>query len=310
MRFGTLAFLLALAFQATTSLGVVQDREPWMRLANDPQQIKMNKTGTYLAYVESTRPGLFMVNVKDQNVYKVSDKKVGAAFFWSPDGHRLFYREMNQRIGKVNSEVKVYDTGLHKNVSINKMEGPSSFLTYDPRHQGMRILHATGIKHNQLKYPGKRAPAKDKADVNSWLATPVGILQLSADGKAMHRIEDDKSGVSSFDISSDGKYIAWATTNGTIYVADTDAKVGTKIDRGFDPAWHPTKHVLIYAGARLLGNVAAGFDIKISDLAENQTFLTDSKFSNERWPIWQPDGKTIIYTKQRTTDLYKMALNL
>ena len=73
---------------------------------------------------------------------------------------------------------------------------------------------------------------------------------------------------------------------------------------GRDPAWHPTKSWLIYAGARLSGRKITGYDLRVTNLKTPGKWQLHTQHSDERYPNWYPGSRKIIYTKMRTTDLY------
>lgn len=119
----------------------------------------------------------------------------------------------------------------------------------------------------------------------------------------MVRLDDDGSGVDSFDLSPDGQTIAWATKSKKVYTSKAGEKP-TMIGFGRDPAWHPERHLLVYAAARMVGKTPVSFDLRLADSKGSGKFLTSTQFVDERWPQWQSSGHKILYTLDRTTDLF------
>jgi hypothetical protein len=58
----------------------------------------------------------------------------------------------------------------------------------------------------------------------------------------------------------------------------------------------------------MIGTKAAGYNIKITNLSGESTWLTNDSYLNQRWPVWVPGQGKVIYTKAETTDLYMLEL--
>jgi hypothetical protein len=121
----------------------------------------------------------------------------------------------------------------------------------------------------------------------------------------MRRMEaDEESRVSSFDLSPDGHSIAWATVSGKVFMS-RDGEEPKFVGYGLDPAWHPVRPLLVYAGARRVGNVAIGYDLRVTDEMGSSRWLGSTEAA-ERWPRWVNDGKRLVYARATSTDLYQM----
>ena len=53
----------------------------------------------------------------------------------------------------------------------------------------------------------------------------------------------------------------------------------------------------------MVGNKAADYDLKIGFPGSKGSFLTATQHSAERWPAWNPDGKSIFYTTEGSMEL-------
>jgi hypothetical protein len=280
---------------------------PYVR-ANDPMEhLRLDPKGRFGAFIDGNGMGLSIVDLHSKAVSKVSEAQVGASFFWAPDGFRLFYREIAPgKDGKPVSIIKAYDAYLSRSVKIDEVPGLTGYLTFDPRDLRMQLLTTNGIRTKRIYFPDERLARWQVAQRNEsgkWLATQKGLLWVTQGGYAIRRLEDDGTALESFDISPDGNTAAWATNGGRIYVSKKGKKPNF-IGFGRDPRWHPTKPRLLFAGARMVGNKAASYDLKIADLDGAARFLTSTQYSDERWPQWHPDGNQILYTIGKTTDLF------
>ncbi len=280
---------------------------PFVRTNNALNRMRVDPKGRFLAYVNDDGVGLSVVDLKTKAIYNVSDAQVGASFFWSPDGYRLIYREQALTAsGEVASELKAFDCVLTRSVSLEKMPFATGILTFDPRDLRMHLMSAKGIRTKRIYFPDERLArwqVAQRSESGKWLATQAGILWVTQGGYAMRKVEDDNSGLDSFDISPDGATIAWASKGGRVYTSK-NGKAPHFIGFGLDPRWHPEKPQLIYAGARMVGNKAVNYDLRVADANGAGKFLTSTQFSDERWPQWHPKGNQIIYTVGKTTDVY------
>ncbi|MGQ4827607.1 hypothetical protein, partial [Enterococcus faecalis] len=94
------------------------------------------------------------------------------------------------------------------------MPFPTGYLSLDPRDLRLLLLGPKGIRTKHIYLPGERLARwqiAQRSDFGKWLATQQGILWVTQGGFAMRRLEDDGSGIDSFDIAPDGASLAWAT---------------------------------------------------------------------------------------------------
>ena len=283
------------------------DTESWIRLSSPASQIKIAPKGAFIAYVGEENRGLHILEVRTKKIYTVTTQFVSSSFFWSPDGFRLVYREMGALDGeRIDSIVKVYDCKLLSAVTINHFDHRTGFLTFDPRDYKFLLMHKTGIHSMHIAFPDIRLARwqiAQKEDFGKWVATQNGVLWVSMGGLAMRRIDDDGAPVDSFDISPDGKSIAWATTKGVVYTS-REGQPPITVGFGKDPDWHPKRNLLLYAGFHMTGNLATGSDLRVVNEQGQGRWITQTQYSDERWPQWEADREGIIFTKEKTTDLY------
>jgi hypothetical protein len=299
-----------LSFAGFSVTPIKPDTSPFMRADNPLSHMRLDPKGRFVAYTGDNDQTLSVLDLKTKAIYQVSQAHVGGSFFWAPDGFRLFYRELvkKQEKGPTTSVVKAYDCALAKSVEIDALPFETGLLTFDPRDLRFAMLSPKGIRIKRIYFPDERLAkwqVAQRKETGKWLATQGAILWMTQGGLALRQMDDDKSGVESFDLSPDGQSIAWATRSLRVYTS----KAGEKpifVGFGRDPAWHPEKHLLVFSGARMVGSTPVSFDIRISDGRGSGKFLTVTEFSDERWPQWYPDGNKILYTISKTTDMFLM----
>jgi Tol biopolymer transport system component len=314
MRSTLIKLIVALATACTlsnyASAAIVHpDATSWMRLSSSASQLKIAPKGRFIAYVGEENRGLHVLDTQTRKIFSVTTQFVSSSFFWSPDGFRVVYREMGALDGeRIDSIVKVFDCKLMSSVTLNRFDHRTGFLTFDPRDFKFLLMHKSGIHSMHIAFPDIRLARwqlAQKEDFGKWVAAQNGILWVTMGGLTMKRMTDDGSPVDSFDLSPDGKSIAWATTKGIVY---TSNEGGNSVIVGFgkDPDWHAKQNLLLYAGFHMTGNIATGSDLRVVDQSGRGRWITQTQYSNERWPQWQTDRDAIIFTKEKTTDLYTL----
>ncbi len=300
--------LLALTLVFQSSILWSQNKpEPVLRTEGPLVGMRLNNTNSLIAFTDQWGQSLRIMNLGTQEIIEVTPHRVGPAFFWSPDGKRLFYRELIQDKKMITSEIKAYDTFSEATASIDTIPGSSGYLTLDPRDYTIFLMHEKGIMSRRLEFPTERLARwqkRAKVELGRFVATQKSVLWVSDLGLTLDALPDDGSGVESFDISPDGKLIAWSTLGLNLYIS-ARGEAPKLLGRGRDPRWHPSKTLLLYAAARMVGNKAYDFDIRVSDVQGHGRYLTNTPDQAERWPQWWDQG-SIIYTAQNSTDLWKL----
>lgn len=286
-----------------------KDSEAILRTEGPLVDIRVNQDKTSMAFTDQRGQSLRILNLNTQEIVEVTPHRVGASFFWSPDNSRLFFRELINEKKKITSTLKAYDTLLQKTVTLDKHDGSTGYLTLDPRDYSFYMMHEKGITSRRLDFPGERFArwqqrAKRAIDKGRFVATQKSILWLSDLGLTMVNLEDDGSGVESFDISPDGSTIAWATKKAQIYTSHL-GELPKNIGPGRDPRWHEARALLLYSAGRMVGTSVYDYDIKITDLKGNGRYLTSTPDIKERWPQWWREGH-LIYTREGSTDLWRL----
>ena len=297
--FKIIAFFLATSTYSAT--------RPWIQLDDIPSYLKPDPFEHYIAFI-SSESYLKVLNLQTSEVFTLSKATVGQSFFWSPDGSRLFYRELTLQNNAPVSKIYAYDMALQRSISIDSSPTTSGILTLDPRDQKFSIFYPHGIKSFALNFPGDRLATWQiltKPQTGKFIGTTGAILKTSAYGLEITQLADDHSGIESFKISPDGSLIAWATKSQKIYYSDYE-NPALFLDYGRDPSWHPFRKEILFAGARRVGSVTAGYDLKVVNLNQVAKFLTDSSNRNERWPSWTHDGNEIIYAAENLENIFRI----
>lgn len=294
------------------SVQIAPETKSWMKVDTGMSHIRPNIDARYLAFIPVGQLGIRVLNTKSGKIMEPSGRYIGPSFFWSPDGNRLFYRELSSENNKTFSRIRAWDVVQNRNIEMEAFEGSSGLLTFDPRDNRLLLMYEKGIKSKKLLFPDNRLAFWQKAlkkDVGKWVMAQKGATFVTDGGFVMQKLKDDDSGIESFDISPDGSTAAWATKSGKIFTSLNGA-APEFLDWGRDPRWHPEKNILVYAGGRMVGNKPSDYDIKIASPGNKGSFLTATQHSAERWPAWHPDGKSIFYTAEGTMDLNVMEFDM
>jgi WD40-like Beta Propeller Repeat len=314
VRLSRVLFVL-LAGRASLSAGPLIAREEGetssrvlARMDAVPVHLRVNNKGNLMAFTPEGALGLRVLDMKSGHIFEATGFFVGPAFFWSPDGARLFYREIRIEDGQTTSRLRAWDVTQGKNLELESFSGSSGFPTFDPRDNRWMVLYDKGVKTKKLLFPGNRLAAWQSAqrrDLGKWVMAQKGAAFVTESGFKLRTLEDDASGVESFDISPDGSTAVWSTTEGRIFTSK-DGEKPRFMDWGRDPRWHPERMLVVYAGGRMVGNKASDYDIKIAAPGSKGSFLTATQHSPERWPNWSRDGKNIIYVREDAREIREM----
>ena len=263
-----------------------------------------------LAFVEENTGLLKVIDLSTLLITTIDGPGIDNAFFWSPDGVRIIYRKQVIVKERIVANLQAFDYRLRKNIEISTIQGVSGFPTFDPRDYRIVLMHEQGVLQKRLKLPKSnlaRWELKKVERSGNFTVTPKGVILISPSGKGMIKLKDDGSGIQSYRISPKGNYIAWSTKNHNLYYSDDIWQMSkaspTRLDFGVDPVWVSDNNHIIYSGVRRIANKIAGYDLKLTNLSKDQTWLTKTYGTQERWPVILTKN-TIIYTVSKTTDIF------
>ncbi|HYX33327.1 MAG TPA: hypothetical protein VE954_09450 [Oligoflexus sp.] len=281
--------------------------QPVMRTEGGMNHLSLSPNKKLLAFTNDQGQSLRIMDLATQEVIEVTPHRTGPGFFWSPDGVRLFYRELIREREGIISELAAYDTVLNQKAVFDTLRGSTGFPILNPYDNSLFMMHEKGILQKRLEFPGER-PAQwqktKRTTVGNWVVSQSGVLWLGELGLELKKMKDDNSGINSFALSPDGRRMAWATKAGRIFAAH-DGGDTTFIGDGQDPSWHPFRTLLVYAAAKKVGAQVYDYDLRLHNLAGASRALTKTPDLKERWPIWL-DATTLLYTGGKTTDLFRL----
>jgi len=302
--------LLQMGWTTQVSAIVTAVGKPWLRGSGYFHHLRLDPRGRFVAYQGEDGLGLSVLDLKTSQVYLVSEAQIGASFAWAPDGFRLFYREQSQIAdGGIKSLINAFDCANFKNVVLDEMSTASGYLTLDPRDLRLQILGPKGVRTKKIYFPTERLArwqVAQRVEHGKWLATQQSMLWITHGGIGMRKLDDDGSGVESFDIAPHGDRVVWATHHGRIYVS-RDGGTPRFVAYGRDPRWHPRRPLIVFAGARMVGNKIISYDLRLADQeGVAGQFLTATQLASERWPQWRGNSERLVYAVEQTNELYTL----
>lgn len=291
-------------------LTYLDKRQILLRYYNEPENISLSPNGEYIAHVEQDPQGqksLVVTSLREKKETRVDRIDHGLHYFWAPHGFRLMYKKTSWDQGKAHSYIYGYDVKLKKIIKVSEIPVLSGYISISPFDFVMRILNEDlNIINIKLNYPGSRLAKwqeNKKLGNYQYLFTRNKVLRMSTYLSSLKELKSDSSPISSYSVSPDGTQVVWATEKNNIYMVNSDEKVKF-VDRGRHPVWHPKSKSILYAGGRVLGYTVVRYDLKIMDRFGRKIWLTQTQSSDEKWPTWSKKANAIIYSIDRTTDLY------
>ena len=292
---------------------VIPQTQLWLRLNEAIAHLQIDPHGRYLAYQSVATNDLKVLNLQSKFIFTVSSRYVGGAFFWAPGGHRLFYRELlahKDKKQKITSNIKAFDVTQRRSHVIESLPSSSGWLTFDPRDLTFQVMYSKGIKVKKIYYPSNRLAkwqVGQRTQGGKWLATQKGMLVVAGDGRSYSKLADDDTGLAAFAIAPRGDAVLWGTQGGRIYLQREGEEVSF-VARGRDPSWHPQGQHFVYSKAIYVGSRLVDYDLRLRDYRGQERALTRTRFARERWPVWREGGQQILFTREKTMDIFALHL--
>jgi hypothetical protein len=287
--------------------------EPWLRTDQPVNRLQVSAKDRHLAFTGADDQGLFVLDTETKHIYQVTDRQVGSSFFWAPHGHRLLYREQTllKDQKSIESRIRAFDAAIGRSHEVERLDGPTGILTFDPRDQRVHWLYDGRIQTKKLVFPDNRLAAwqlAQRTEQGKWLIAQNGVVWASQGGTTMRKVGGSGQ-IEGFSISPDGSTLAWATAAGELFMSEKGGNPKF-VGYGKDPTWHPKHPILLAACGRTVGNTIIGYDLCVYDSTNQRRFLTATQHSDERWPNWSAKSSVVYYTKARTTDIYRIEVKL
>ena len=286
--------------------------KPWLRLPEIPGKIRISPQNTHLAFIRKKDLNLMILDIHTKKIFStVNDEVNKDGFIWMNHGHRLLIKQ-SYSSNKINpvTNILTFDVSSKKTVEISRTNSFSGHLSYDRIRNRIHYLHSGGVRTVQLYYPKTRLSLWQRfnsKNQGTWIVTKHKIYWRYVGAQKLRTIKKSSSQIISFDISKNGRHLAWETSSNKIFIS-TDGSPAKYITLGKFPKWHPETPLLVMACSRMLGNITAGSDLCLSDLNGNTNWLTSSTHKTEKWPQWLKNGQQIIYSKKNSTDLFVLNL--
>lgn len=301
------ALIFGISLQLCTSnLEAQPEQKIVYRAAHSLEQLKLSPKGDELAFIETYNKKLMVLDMETKKLKTLSHfPHPNGRFFWSPYGYRLFFQELNP----AGHLIKSYNL---KDKAIVVQAEPSdrtSFISFDPIRMALAYVQDKVLKIHQLAFYDNRIARWQKAlrKTNGFfIVAPKAVFWIHQNQVQLKRLTQKNRKIGSFSVSPDGTMIAWSDDLNRLYLSENGSKPKL-IDKGTDPNFHSQKPLLLYAGARSVGDAIFDWDIKVLDLKGKKRWLTQTPHSAERWPQFDDQRHQIIFTKERTTDLFSIA---
>lgn len=277
-----------------------------LRLHHEPSEWRWSPSGRYLAYEARDQMGLFVMEAKTGKAFQVSARPIRGSFVWSPWGHRLFFRETFRVQKRPRSIIRVFDVAKKASLTLETLDAMSSRLTLDPRDLRLHFFAQGRFHSKKLRFPGNRLAKwqqETAVGLGKWVVGGRRAMWVTGGGKVLNALEDDGSGIESFALSKDGEWLTWSTQEKWVYVSHL-GKSPSRLGRGRDPSWHPRQHLIVYSGARMVGRVIRGYDLKLQAVEGRGRFVTDTQFFDESLPRFHPKKERVFFAKKASTDLF------
>lgn len=266
------------------------------RLSAPIKHLKISPTGRLLAFLERDR--LRILDLAEGTTIDFDQPEVSSCFFWLESMPDLVYRTLRDPV------IRRFHYGNASTKTITKISADSSFLS-NSNKLGMFAIAMTGeVRLFRIYYPTSIAAPRPTAQTppGVWVVGSRKILWQPTDLFSEPRTIVPKAAIESFDISRDGTRITWSDEKGRVY-SSTAADTPQFIDYGSDGRWHPKQDgVILYSSPRSRHNR----DLKIFRDGR-QKWLTYTPQHSERWPVWDPNHKRILYTLDSSTDLLELS---
>jgi Tol biopolymer transport system component len=253
--------------------------------------------GGKLAFIRSTdaESHLFVMNDDGSKQRQLTS---GASFdfahAWSPDGRRLAFVRWVKSNGRDIYAINADGSGLRQLTGSTASMGPSfweDMPAWSP--DGGTIAYASsGVVDGERRY---------------------GIYLMNGDGRGKRRLARlpwyNRPGWPAW--SPDGRKIAFATAGGVIFVINADGTGQRRLTHRHDfpygfygPTWSPD-------GRRVGFMTMPGrYDsIYVVDLAGGRERLVTRHAYTEAGFAWRPDGRGIIYARERRGGVYTINLD-
>jgi hypothetical protein len=275
----------------------------WLRVEQGVHHLKSAQSGRFLAFVDENGHNLQVVDTQKKESLLVSPNSVGPSFFFSPDGHRLFFKEHYSVDKNVHSRILAYDMGHGGYIPIKTVEHATGFLSFNPNAQRMNLYTKDAIISQKLVYPDQRLARwqlAHRTDLGEWVITPTQVLWL----RGPEVVKAYKFNVDSFDIAANGQDLVFATKDQRIMYSKAGS-LPSELDRGLDPRWHPHEKQIVYAKAQMIGEKLFQTDLALLSPSDGLIKkLTQTSERSERWPQWNDNGTHVLFAIDKSTDIH------
>jgi Tol biopolymer transport system component len=260
--------------------------------------VRWSPDGTRLAFTGMQYHGLYLMNLDDGSIERISDEMAaGFGFQWSSDSKFIASRVSRYEGVRRHNAIKIFDIDSRTERSLTE------YLPYNtgiPQWvDGDEKIAVDGTGSLKLLETGITAsPLRKQNSVNLAVLSRNGVLSIAdIRTNSINKI-DPFPGETYLNavISPDGSKITFEVLGGNLYVINTDGTNLVDLGKGNRPQWAPDGEYIVYMIAD-----DDGHRITSSDITAIRTDGTWKTVLTERFdpiamnPSWSPDGGRIAF---------------
>ncbi|MAS36552.1 MAG: hypothetical protein CL610_21285 [Anaerolineaceae bacterium] len=290
--------------------------------------------GGVLAFSSPSDPrnewDIMLLDVRTRVIYRAGSYgwRIALPLEWSPDGSRLAYATVSSQ-----SDIYIYELNTGSTLNLTRSFAGDRYPTWSP--DGSRLLFYSD-RSGQFEVYGINPDGSDltrmtteEAMLPTWspdgsqiMFTATGrrnLYLMNADGSSLRRItagpRNDRNAV----WSPDGRHVAFVglTNSGSghfIFMIDTACMEAAPCEPympypGFRfqgmPQWSPDGRYVAFVGQTAIDRSDTIFVLDSQQDQAPRKLVDDVFYAYaERWHMWSPDSRFIVYSRRNQPGLY------
>lgn len=255
------SILIAIAICPPSILSLNRSRASLIQSSPTPTSSSTElETIAFTAQAEGRR-NIYLIKTDGSNLSRITDSVDATNPSWSRDGKLLAFSST----GEQGWSIYVLDKNDPNPILL--ADGNSAFPAWSPLNDLIAFV--------------------------SWRSGRPRLYTMNINGSNQRQLSDIDIRSQAPVWSPDGKYLAFVSTLGELYLININSFSVQKIaDSGESPSWSPNSTQIAYSGF----GEEAGWDIFSIDLARSESQnLTPNLTDDARYPDWSPNGDFITF---------------